>query len=212
MLPFKYEAYFLVPAILVGTFVLRGVFLNEVHDQSPIEVTQPLPVDPSSFLNAQLLGIDSEKTAPHIRATLQNTEGILPGVFVGDDFQWYSTAAPEDTVHIPLYLKRAGEFEIQAQFARSSDFGVVEVSLNGEVVIPELNLYAPTAASTGLLPLGTHVLGENNSIQIKITGTDPDSRAPHYQCALDGLSLTQVSASSPAEEDVAAVRTESKER
>lgn len=176
MLNFKYEIASMLLAALVGSLVLRNVFLAELQSRT---ISNP------NFTQAQDLDfITGPKSYPAIR---QYTAIILPGGYLGEDFLWFPTRQVGDYVTYKLNGIEPGQYQMEVYLASSGDFGIVDISLNGQLLAGAVDLYTSSRTPPQPVLLGDVSLDSDNELRIEVIGTNPLAQPPHYQIGIDGI-------------------------
>jgi len=87
-------------------------------------------------------------------------------------------------------VEKAGRYRVWANLTKARDYGIVELSINGQPTGP-FDRYHPQVAHDRL-DLGTFTLKEGpNRLAVKITGTNKKA-IPRYMFGLDYLLLAPV--------------------
>ncbi len=80
------------------------------------------------------------------------------GKWSNDAQLWWSGAKPGDKLILRLPVEKSGRFKILAQFTEAVDYGILQLSLDGEKLGEPLDLYHDGVMATGELSLGTQEL------------------------------------------------------
>jgi hypothetical protein len=110
----------------------------------------------------------------------------------GDAHLWWTEAKPGDKLVLSLPVQQAGRYKMLAQFTKAPDYGIAQLSLDGQKLGEPRDLYADTVIPTGEVELGVRELtsGEHQ-LQIEITGSNPKAVA-RFMVGLDYLRLVPV--------------------
>jgi serine/threonine protein kinase len=83
-----------------------------------------------------------------------------------------------------------GKYRIVAYLARSSDYGIVQFTVNGTRIGTPIDGFADSVKTTGAIDLGEAALKKGpNTLRVEVVGTNPDSRPPRYAFGLDCVVL-----------------------
>jgi len=109
-----------------------------------------------------------------------------------DTHVWFTKGKPGDSIEFKFDAPAAGSYEVIAQFTKAHDYGIAEVSLNGVVAIPALDLYDKGVVPSGEISLGVHTLkAAGNALTMKVTGIIEQSKPKLYMMGLDYVKLTK---------------------
>jgi hypothetical protein len=111
------------------------------------------------------------------------------GQWSGDAHLWWIEAKPGDKLDLALAVTRAGKYRLGMQLTKAPDYGIVQLSLDGEKLGEPIDLYHKSVIPTGLLALGTHDLtaGEHK-LTVEIVGAN-DKAIKAYMFGLDYVKL-----------------------
>jgi hypothetical protein len=102
---------------------------------------------------------------------------------------WWTGAKPGDKLELALPVKEAGQYKITLQLTKAKDYGMVQLSLDGQKLGDPIDLYNDGVIPTGPLAMGTHDLtaGEHK-LTAEITGANPVA-VKNYMFGLDYVKL-----------------------
>ncbi len=105
---------------------------------------------------------------------------------------WWTGAKPGDRLELALPVAQAGKYQLLAQFTKAVDYGIVQLSLDGEKLGQPVDLFHNGVIATGELNLGARELsaGEHKLV-VEITGTNPKA-VKGYMFGLDYMKLKEV--------------------
>jgi hypothetical protein len=79
-----------------------------------------------------------------------------------------------------------------AQLTKAVDYGIVQLSLDGEKLGPPVDLFHDGVIPTGELDLGTHALSAGeHKLAVEITGANPKA-VKSFMVGLDYVKLVEV--------------------
>lgn len=187
------------PDFEVGTNTLQGETrdLAFTHRGPPVNTTwyyRLVPVDGSgnegeaSELVSATTGntylIEAEHLLPPVEATRPATQqSNCCGVeWSGDAQVWFQSndGAPGDHLTLSFTVPEAGTFDLVAIYTKASDFGVHQLSIDGEPLGRHFDAYSPKVQITELDYGPVHLTDGRHTITLTITGKNPNA---------DGLGL-----------------------
>ncbi len=102
---------------------------------------------------------------------------------------WWTGAKPGDTLDLALPVPTDGRYRLGVALTKAVDYGIVQLSLDGQKLSGPIDLYHDGVVPTGLLDLGTHQLtAGNHTLTVEITGAN-DKAVKSYMFALDYAKL-----------------------
>jgi len=109
-----------------------------------------------------------------------------------DAHLWWIEAKPGDKLDLALPVTKSGKYKLTAQMTKARDYGIVQLSLDGQQLGAPIDLYNPDVVPTGLVGFGTHELtaGEHK-LTIEITGANEKAEKA-YMFGLDYVKLEVV--------------------
>ena len=97
-----------------------------------------------------------------------------------------------DTLTLSFPVETAGIYRIFAQLTKSYDYAIVELSLNGKVVVESMDLYNADPMPGGEVELGQHEFETGEyKLQVKILGKNEQAK-PDYMFGIDYIRLEKV--------------------
>jgi hypothetical protein len=86
-------------------------------------------------------------------------------------------------------VKQAGKYRLGMQLTKAPDYGIVQLSLDGQKLGAPIDLYHESVVPTGLLAMGEHDLtaGEHK-LTVEIMGAN-DKAIKNYMFGLDYVKL-----------------------
>jgi hypothetical protein len=118
-------------------------------------------------------------------------QDLLPfGEKWGNDAHlWWTGAKPGDKLELALPVEKAGKYNVLAQLTKAVDYGIVQLSLDGEKLGDAIDLYHRGVIATGELTLGARELSAGeHKLTVEITGTN-DQAVKSYMFGLDYVKL-----------------------
>jgi hypothetical protein len=177
MLTARYEVLSFLAAALVGGLLLRNVFLAE----------RPPALNIEGFTEAQHLQItpESDLQVP----VMQDTSGLSPGNFSGEDFVWFPASREGETIAFQLNAIEPGSYTLELHLAPSGDFGIFAVSLNGQILAEQIDLHPSAFRYREPFVFSEVTLQRDNTLSFTVVGHNAATSAPHYQFGFDGIAL-----------------------
>ena len=104
---------------------------------------------------------------------------------------WWTGAKPGDRLELALPVTKAGKYQLLAQFTKAVDYGILQLSLDGEKLGEPVDFYHDGVIATGETDLGTHQLSAGeHKLTIEITGANPKA-VTSYMFGLDYVKLVE---------------------
>ena len=102
---------------------------------------------------------------------------------------WWTGAKPGDKLTLTLPVKDKGSYALTAALTKAKDYGIIDVSLDGQPVATGWDGYNPNVIHSGALDWGTHALdaGEHPLV-ITISGTNANA-LPRFMVGVDYVKL-----------------------
>ena len=98
---------------------------------------------------------------------------------------WWIEGKPGDKLDLTLLVTKSGKYKLTAQMTKARDYGIVQLSLDGQQLGGPIDLYNPDVVPTGTLALGTHELSAGeHKLTVEITGANPKAEKA-YMFGLD---------------------------
>ena len=105
---------------------------------------------------------------------------------------WWTGAKPGDRLELALPVAKAGKYQLLAQLTKAVDYGIVQLSLDGEKLGQPIDLFHNGVIATGEIDLGTRALsiGEHK-LAVEITGANSKA-VRSFMFGLDYVKLTEL--------------------
>ena len=171
------EIPYLFAAIAVGSLLSWSVFKAE---------EPPALGLPNYYETAELA---LENSLRNVRGITQKTNQIAPGKFVNNNFVYFPFKKLGDWVQFRLPVRTAGYYLLTLRAAKTPDFGIMQISINGKPIGQTINLYSPGIDDQISEAFEVRLNGETDTIRLTAVGKDPDATPPYFQIGLDGLQL-----------------------
>jgi hypothetical protein len=156
-------------------------------DPADLTVITPPPLPGLKIVDGALEGEDLEV----VELTAGETkveERVEFGWSGGKQVRWFG-GSPGDSISFGFPVERAGRYEVRAVFTMASRHAVVRMSVNGEPVEGERDLYYGGIKVTDETSLGVFDLEEGrNVLTAEVLGSNPLAK-PGYAFSLDYLIL-----------------------
>jgi hypothetical protein len=140
---------------------------------------------PEAMLASESLVIT--KGSASCQHSIQDTAGFHNGSWADNRHLFFFHCKLGDQVTFKVPVPQAGKYQLILYFTKSYDYGKLKV--NFEKGSANIDLFHDYITNTNL-NLGHHVIkGREGLLTLKVVGTNPKSRPPHYQFGFDGLRL-----------------------
>ena len=128
---------------------------------------------------------------PKGRVVTQGT-GSYDDHWTHDSHLWWTGAAVGDQLDVVLPVEKAGTYRVSVLLIKARDYGVVELSIDGQKAAEPIDLYHPTVVRTEPIPLGTFRLEAGERVlKVKIVGAN-EKAIKFYMFGLDEVVLEEV--------------------
>ncbi|MCX6908400.1 MAG: VCBS repeat-containing protein, partial [Verrucomicrobia bacterium] len=105
---------------------------------------------------------------------------------------WWIDGKPGNRLTLSLPVKENGRYKLVVQLTKARDYGIVQLSLDGQKLGQPLDLYNPQVIPTGALDLGTHELKKSvHRLTLEIVGAN-EKAIKRYMAGLDYVKLERV--------------------
>lgn len=108
----------------------------------------------------------------------------------GNDQLWWTGGKPGDRLALELPVETAGTFTVQAVFTKARDYGTVKLSIDDQLLDPELDFFHQQGViTTGVLSYPNVTLTAGlHRLQMEVTGANPDA-VKGYMVGIDYVRL-----------------------
>lgn len=176
----------LIEALMFATIVVIGGLLTYELVGLRKPATPSPVINVPGMLEAEMLQV-AEKVGD-FNAMVQDTSTFAQGQWSGGKQFFAAARTPGDRLTMRLPGRSAGNYDLIAYLTKSFDYGVVQISVNGEEVGSPIDLWSYVVEPTGPMRLGRVILkGEGDVIRIEVVGKNQRSVAPFYQFGVDGF-------------------------
>lgn len=125
------------------------------------------------------------------RAAPQGMGSFKAGQWSNDSHLWWTQAKPGASLKLQVPAPESGPYEIYLGMTRAVDYGIFRITLNGNELAKEFDLFDPQVTSTGPVGFGTHLLKKGeNELTIEVIGANADAKKS-YMFGLDYVYLQQ---------------------
>ena len=112
------------------------------------------------------------------------------GDWSGGAHLWWTGAKPGDKLELALPVAKAGRYQLTAQLTKAIDYGIVQLSLDGQPLGKPIDLFHDGVIATGALDFGSHELSAGvHKLGIEIVGANAKA-VKSYMFGLDYVKLT----------------------
>jgi hypothetical protein len=102
---------------------------------------------------------------------------------------WWTGANPKDQLVIAVPVANRGKYEVSVGLTKADDYGIVQLSLDGEKVGEAIDLYNPAVIHSGPIALGVHDLTQGqHKLTVEILGANPKAKKA-YMFGIDRVDL-----------------------
>ncbi len=106
-----------------------------------------------------------------------------------DAHLWWTQGQPGNQLELALPVKQTGKYKLIVALTKARDYGIVQLSLDGQKLGDPIDLYDPEVVPTGRLDLGTHELtAGDHKLVLEIVGANAKA-IKSYMAGLDYLKL-----------------------
>lgn len=114
------------------------------------------------------------------------------GQWSNDAHLWWISARPGDRLELALPVNQEGKYKLIAQFTKAPDYGILQLSLDGQKLGQPRDFYHPSVVPTGQVDLGTHQLtAGDHKLMAEITGAN-EKAVKNYMFGLDYVKLERI--------------------
>jgi hypothetical protein len=123
----------------------------------------------------------------------QEMGGFSKDRWSGKNQLWWTGGQTGDKLVVEFEVSKEGRFDVQAVMTKARDYGIVQLTLDDELLGEAIDLFnTPDVVTTGLVALGNRELtAGKHQLTIEIKGKHPEA-APGFMFGLDFLLLKQV--------------------
>jgi hypothetical protein len=122
------------------------------------------------------------------------TQGLrqYDGRWENDDHLWWTQAKPGDQLALAVPVQTAGRYALRVVLTKARDYGIVQLSLDGQKLGEPIDLYNPRVVPSEPIELGEFDLtsGEHQ-LGVEIVGANPDA-VPSYMFGVDQIILKKL--------------------
>jgi hypothetical protein len=118
--------------------------------------------------------------------------GKLQTQSLGDNYSgegqlWWTTAKPGDKLELGFDAKEAGKKHVWARFTKAVDYGIIQLSINGQKAGEPIDFYSDRLTATPEIDLGEFELkAGQNTLTAEIVGANAKAKKS-YMFGLDYL-------------------------
>ncbi|HEX7902158.1 MAG TPA: serine/threonine-protein kinase [Planctomycetota bacterium] len=192
-----------VVAVVVLALALLGVFSPAPPPPAPPKKPKPVakppeprpapPPPPTEKLAAWAVEAEAilDAAVTHGTVSAQKTAGCS-----GNAQLFWTGGRPQSRLTVPIRVDVGGQASLTLRMMKAQDYGIVRLSLNGEQISDDLDLYSPTVVASGPLRFTRLAFKKGlNELEIKIVGSNSKAspataQSDLFQVGLDRLELT----------------------
>ena len=113
------------------------------------------------------------------------------GTWSGNQILWWRGAKPGDKLVLSFDAPKAGRYRVAAYLTKSWDYGIHQLSLNGQKAGEPVDLWNKTVVPFGPVDLGVFELqAKDNRLAAEVVGTHPFARPKNFMFGLDAIVLS----------------------
>ncbi len=121
-------------------------------------------------------------------ANPQDTSGY-GGNWSDQTHLWWTRGKPGDRLTLGIPVKEAGKYKLVVQMTKAVDYGIIQLSLDGQKLGAPIDLYNRSVVPTGPLDLGLQELTKgDHRLTLEIVGANPRA-VKSYMAGLDYVQL-----------------------
>ena len=114
------------------------------------------------------------------------------GQWSNDAHLWWINAKAGDKLVLSLPVVKSGKYHVLAQLTKAPDYGIVQLSVDGEKLGGPVDLYHRSVVATGQLDLGVRELSAGeHKLEVEILGANP-AAIKSYMFGLDYVKLQPI--------------------
>ena len=114
------------------------------------------------------------------------------GAWSDQSHLWWIDGKPGDQLTVEVPVKEGGQYKLIVQLTKARDYGIVQLSLDGEKLGQPFDLYNPQVVPTGPLDLGVRDLKKgSHRLTLEITGAN-EKAIKRFMAGLDYVKLERV--------------------
>lgn len=102
---------------------------------------------------------------------------------------WWRNATKGDVLRLEFPSAVGGRRKLHLSMTAAPDYGVFRLSVNGTVVLEQVDLYAPKVASQAEVACEALLKKGPNELKVEITGSNPQAKPAHHMFGLDYLRI-----------------------
>ncbi|MCA9249284.1 MAG: hypothetical protein KDA42_19315, partial [Planctomycetales bacterium] len=153
------------------------------------EKTPPARENKTPQASAKVAGcVEGELFEAAISAGTVRPQGMKPfpaDHWSGESQLWWTGAGPGATLEVQFRLASASTGDLQLVLSKARDYGIVQLSLDGQPLGQPVDLYNPEVVTSGVLTFaGQKLAAGAHRLEVKITGKN-DRAVPGYMFGLD---------------------------
>jgi hypothetical protein len=104
---------------------------------------------------------------------------------------WWRGARPGDRLKLAFAAKGAGRRKVFLAMTKAPDYGIVRISVNGEVLAPAFDLFSEKVEPAGERTFDADLVDGANTLELEIVGTNPRARPQNFMFGLDYLRIEE---------------------
>lgn len=162
---------------------------------SPAQVTMSGPPSPIDRKTGKVPGAIEGESMKVVEKTGGRTRNQNMGGFKGDrwsgtDHLWWTGAKPGQRLGLEFSVEEAGTYRLDFALTKASDYAIVKISIDDQIIDAQLDLYDPQVITTGMLSYPSVTLTKGtHRFNIEIVGANRKA-AKSYMVGVDYLRLS----------------------
>jgi len=123
---------------------------------------------------------------------VQGMQHFPLGKWSNNDHLWWTGAKLGDVLEVGFEAPKDGKYQVAVILTKARDYGIVQLSINGQKAGDPIDLYNPEVIRTEPIPLGTFELKKGeNTLRVEIVGAN-EKAIKAYMFGLDDVVLTPI--------------------
>lgn len=110
----------------------------------------------------------------------------------GDKQYWWKHGKPNDVWELEFEVPQTpgtSRYDVSGVFTKAADYGAAKLSINNQVVVPQLDFYAPELTTTGVFSMGEMELKPGKNVLRLELGEHHENAIPANMVGIDYLKL-----------------------
>jgi hypothetical protein len=186
----KHERMLYIEALLLAGLALVAVLVTARLSHQANEAAAPRNLAKVEGLVAAT-AMTVKGMSPDLKPWPQDTAAFRSDSWVVAEQLFAPNQAPDGWLELTIPNVAPGLYKMTVYMTKSTDYGIVQLSLDGQPVGEPIDLY-----DRSVVPLGPIVIGKVEvkatpaTLKIAVSGKNASSGPPYYQFGIQGVVLT----------------------